>query len=95
MSSDDDKPASADPNHGSHLAGYILSTRVHDMHIKTICEGRSGYIAACVCLDCVPGEPVILEAPAPIAPAPDELSNPDLNRCYGMKCACKGVEPRC
>ena len=64
------------------------------MHIETICEGRSGYIAACVCLDCVPGEPVILEAPAPIAPAPDELS-----MCYamhpGMKCDCKGVELRC
>ena len=80
------------------------------MHIKTMCEGRSEeqflfalcmlrYIAACVCLDCVPREPVILEAPAPIAPAPDELSNPDLYRCYamhpGVKCACKGVELRC
>ena len=52
-----------------------------------------------VCLDCVPREPVILEAPAPIAPAPHELSNPDLSLCYamhpGMKCACKGVELRC
>ena len=76
------------------------------MHITTICEGRSEeqflfalcmlrYIAACVCLDCVPREPVIFKAPTPIAPAPDELSN----QCYAMhpemKCACKGVELRC
>ena len=57
------------------------------------------YIAACVYLDCVPREPVIIEAPAPIALAPDELSNPDRSLCYamhpGMKCACKGVELRC
>ena len=50
------------------------------------------YIAACVCLDCVPREPVILKAPTPIAPAPDELSNPCYAMHPGMKCACKGVE---
>ena len=36
---------------------------------------------------------VILEAPAPITPAPEEFSNPDLSLCYAMhprmKCVCE------
>ena len=30
---------------------------------------------------------MILESPAPIAPAPHELSNPDLSLCYAAKIA--------